>query len=234
MNDPKFTFNEGSHKYFYDGKPLTGVTTVLSVIAKPALIQWAANMACDFIQAVMTEGKPITLDVIKEARAAHRKKKEAAGQKGTDVHAEIEKYIKLMIADQDGKSMPMESYENPMVQKFVEWAVDNKVQFLMSEKRMYSPIHWLAGTADFTCIIDGKKYIGDLKTSNALYYEMFMQCAAYRLLLEEMGETDFHGSILVRVGKDGSFETQERYDYETEKEAFLHALGLYKILNISK
>ena len=38
------TFDAKKHVHTLDGKNLTGVTTVLSVIAKPALIQWAADM----------------------------------------------------------------------------------------------------------------------------------------------------------------------------------------------
>ena len=38
-----FVFDEKEHAYFLNGKPMMGCTTVLSVIAKPALIQWAAT-----------------------------------------------------------------------------------------------------------------------------------------------------------------------------------------------
>jgi hypothetical protein len=44
-----FVFDEKKHLYFYDGKPMTGCTTILGVLAKPALIPWAAKMAVEYI-----------------------------------------------------------------------------------------------------------------------------------------------------------------------------------------
>ena len=44
-----FTFNKEEHYYELDGKRMYGITTILGVIAKPALIQWAANMAVEYV-----------------------------------------------------------------------------------------------------------------------------------------------------------------------------------------
>lgn len=233
-----FYFRESDHMYFMDGKPMTGVTTILAVIAKPALIQWAANMACDYIHEKVVkpigrgeEQYPIFRklpEILEEARTAHRKKKEAAGEAGTDVHSLIEKWIKRCIVVDFLTPLHQDELENPQVVKFHQWATEKGVKFLESEKKLYSPAHWIAGTTDFTCEIDGKRYVGDLKTSSGIYYEMFMQCAAYRMMLEEMGEEKYHGSVIVRCGKDGSFETKERYDYETDLKGFMGALALYR------
>ena len=43
-------FNEEKHLYTLDDKPVTGVTTILKTIAKPQLIQWAANEAVNYIK----------------------------------------------------------------------------------------------------------------------------------------------------------------------------------------
>ena len=45
-----FTFDEKTHRYYIGDKQRTGTTTVLGILAKPALIQWAANMAVDYIK----------------------------------------------------------------------------------------------------------------------------------------------------------------------------------------
>src|SRR3990167_4843288 len=98
-----FTFNEKEHLYELDGKPMTGVTTILSVIAKPALIQWAANEAVKYITEHIAEllTFPIVKEnvdkILEEARNAHRRKKEDAGSKGTDIHKEIEGMIKVFL-----------------------------------------------------------------------------------------------------------------------------------------
>ena len=38
------------HAHYINGKRATGVTTILGVIAKPALIAWSARMAVDYIE----------------------------------------------------------------------------------------------------------------------------------------------------------------------------------------
>ena len=241
-----FEYQEKGHKYFLDGKPMTGVTTILGVIAKPALIQWAANMAVDYIAEHIGDVLTFPIDkektekFLKEARTAHAKKKTDAGKKGTDVHKEIENIITWALTGNGvipkeyviSTNYEIEDVAKGQIQKFLDWAVGNKVKFLASEKKVYSEKLWYAGTLDFLCEIDGKKYIGDLKTSSGIYgREYFFQCAAYRQAAEEMGETDFHGSIIVRCGKDGSFETKDSFDYETDVKGFNAALQLYRIIN---
>ena len=225
-------FEEKRHRYYLEGqpeKPFTGVTTVLGVIAKPALINWASNMAVDYIaEELYVKDRQDKDAVLLEARTAYAKKRDKAGDIGTAVHLAVEEWIK------EKKIPELDEQGMKMFNNFVKWAEDNNVKFLVSEKRMYSEKLWLAGTCDFTFEMNGKKYIGDLKTANAIYYEAFMQMAGYQLMLEEMGEKDFYGSCVVRIGKDGKFEVQERYDHETDKEAFLAALKLYRIINTNK
>ena len=104
-------------------------------------------------------------------------------------------------------------------------------KFLASEKQVYSQTHFLAGTLDFICEIDGKKYLGDIKTSSGIYgREYFAQCAAYRMMCEEQGETGFAGSVVVRLGKDGSFEEVYSMDYENDKKLFLACLEVYRTM----
>lgn len=225
-----FEFNPATHRYYLDGKPMTGVTTVLGVIAKPQLIKWASDQAVDYIDGRAMEffnNPTLFKDVLEEARKAFATKRDKAADLGTAVHAEIEEYINARIAGLDYFS------ENEQVNHFKRWAERHNVEFLASEEQVYSKELFVAGTYDFACIIDGRKYLGDLKTANGLYPEYFYQCAAYRMMCEEMGQTDFKGSILVRIGRDGKFNEDQDViiseSYEDEKEAFLAALTLYRI-----
>lgn len=230
-----FKFNKEGHYYELNGKRLYGVTNVLSVIAKPALIQWSANEAVKHIKSKLPDSKLFTVtkaemdEWLEEARYAHKKKKEKAGETGTDAHSLIEDYVKDCILK--GQTYNMETTDE-MVQNFVNWASENEVKFLASEKQLYSESKWVAGTADMVLEIGGKKYVGDVKTSSAIYPEHFYQMAGYRMMLEEMGETDFSGSVVIRIGKDGKFDEERdvrfRYDYETDLNAFLGALAIFK------
>src|ERR1035437_9358592 len=83
-SEPKgYVFDSKRHIHQLDGKNLNGITTILGVIAKPALIQWSANMACDYILGNSEVGNrddeiiyKVSEKTVKEARTAHRKKKE--------------------------------------------------------------------------------------------------------------------------------------------------------------
>lgn len=234
---PTLTFEKNGHLYMLDGKPLTGVTSVLQVIAKPALIQWSANEAVNYIREKTKDLEAVGIQqleiILEEARLAHRKKKEDAGSRGTDVHSLIEAEAKNAIENTHGFFVEKwkEQYSSRQVIKFIDWAVSNKVKFIASEKQVYSETHWLAGTLDFLCEINGKKYVGDIKTSSGIYgREYFAQCAAYRLMLEEQGETEFEGSVVVRLGKDGSFEEMYSTAYEEDKKLFLACLDVYRMM----
>ena len=45
-----FEFNETNHSYKLNGIKLPGCTTILSMISKPALIQWSANETARYIR----------------------------------------------------------------------------------------------------------------------------------------------------------------------------------------
>ena len=231
MND--LTFNEKEHLYFLDGKPMTGVTTILKVISKgDGLIQWAANMACDFIDRARQSEK-FTIDdlpeILKEARFAHRKKKEEAGSAGIDIHKDIEDIIKLAIDKYNGYP-PVSDYPLGQVKQFTDWAIENKIKFLASEKRVYNDDEslWYAGTADFTAEIKGKRFVGDIKTGNQIYPEAFYQMAAYRAALERMGEDKFGGSVVVNLNKKGELKVEYSYFYQEDFDTFKAALTIYR------
>lgn len=232
---PEFTFDKAKHVYTLDGRPLTGVTTILGVIGKPFLINWAANMVAQYIKDhcdVDEEGiYDVSAEQLEKAKTAHTRKKEEAGAAGTAVHEIIEGIIKNAIDNNNGY-LAETSHENKQVNNFLEWANGTNVRFLDSEKRLYSAKHWYAGTADIICEIDGQKYIGDIKTSSGIYPEHFIQCAAYAEAAKEMGLYDnFHGVIILNCKKNGGFESAQNFDMKGNFDCFLAALTIYRHLN---
>ncbi len=227
------SFDEKTHSYLIDGKPATGVTTVIGVLAKPALIGWAAKMAVEYVKehaefydnySDMGEAgeRYLVKDTdLEEARTAHTKKKEAAGTHGTEAHALVEKYIKSCMSN-DGKPYPIvEDGVRQSIGKFVDWAIENVDHFLYSERRMFNKDMFVAGTADFGCVMkDGKKLIGDFKTSSGVYgIDYFLQCAGYKILAEAEGDTPYDGCVIVRLGKKGpaDFDVHYRYTEQSTK-----------------
>ena len=243
-----YRFSKGRHLHelLVDGRwqALTGITTVLGIIAKPFLIQWSANEAVDYIDKALNEqleSQPIETDLLlwlhdhwkeitKEAKIAHRKKKEKAGEQGTDIHAIIEKIIKEAIEKNDGVIKNV-LHEVPQVQRFLEWVVNNNVRFIASELHLYSREHFLGGVVDGVVEIDGEKWIMDTKTGG-VYAEAFFQMAGYQLMIEELGlYQDIKGHIILGLLKTGEFVEKRSISNEDNKKAFLSALSLYRIKN---
>lgn len=222
----RLIFEKDGHIYLLDGKRITGVTTILGVINKPALLNWAAGCAVDFIATAQS----LNADILKDARTAYAQKRDKAGDIGTLAHETIAKYIQNKIADTNSAIAIPESVA-PMYFNFVKWAEDNKVKFLSSEQRVYSEKNWYCGTYDFDCEIDGKIYLGDLKTSSGIYPEMFYQTAAYQNAIQEMAqpnEVPIAGNIIVNCRKDGKFDCQMTEEYEQNLKAFMGALAIYR------
>lgn len=255
-----FEFNEKAHYYTLNGRRMYGITSVLGIIAKPLLIPWAAGQVVEYIR---NNAKKQTIQgsnwyavdnkLLEQAKIAHRMKKEAAGDVGKVVHGLAEDFANGSLGKPiDGGSFivippevtaigakleatPEEVMVVTMFNHFLKWAMDNKVTFLASEQKMYSKTHWIAGTVDAVVMIGGKKYVMDIKTYSGIYDRTpFLQMAGYAIMLEEMGHKDIHGTIIVRLGKDGSFEVVKNTNLAEEKQGFLHALGLYKIMQAYK
>ncbi len=248
----EFKFDAKEHVYTLDGKPMMGCTTVLNVINKPALIQWAANETVKWIRENCEVQHPDTSPLyqvkdteLDKAKVAHRKKKEKAADWGSIVHAAVETWIKsrqipttVVVKELAYEILPEHLVA---INNFIKWAEDNKVQFFESEKQIYSKDWWVAGTVDFVCKIDGKLMVGDLKTSSDIYETMFLQTAAYAKMLMEMGVYPrFDGMVIVNCTKPkevdgrvipGAFKTETRKDVDSNIACFEAALTLHKRLN---
>lgn len=213
-------------------KRFPSATTANGIIAKPQLIYWAANMTADTIKEQLEPGKSydeVELDAIIEAgRRAHNQRKREAGSMGTLVHKWVEEYIKG-----GNPAQPINKQIQTSIAKFMAWKEKHDVKFLLSEQQVYSRKYGYTGTLDFICTIDGKMYIGDLKTTSGIYPEMLMQTAAYRFArTEEFPSEKYVGQIIVRVGKDdGALEVgvlEDDAQYKKFLGNFLYALYLYK------
>jgi hypothetical protein len=183
-----------------------GVTSLLGYWGeKEKLVQWAVDRGVEYIKSnaglsVTDGGEEITMyrvhpAIMEEARTAHKRSLNEASALGTDVHAECEAYIKKAIAN--GGKLPGAIFEgSEQARLFMKWAEEEGVQFLASEKVVYSKRLWTAGTLDFLCLINGKLTVGDVKTSNWISPKHFLQCGAYASFYEEMSAKTLDLSFL--------------------------------------
>jgi len=231
----KYEFNKAKHQHLLDGRALTGCTTVLSVVAKPALIQWAANMAVDFTKTYFNAdpSKPIALDelnkVLEEARKAHCRRKKEAGDYGTKTHEEIENLVLNAIKNNNG--IVSGASNNKSIQNFIDWSTENKVKFLESEKNIYSERLWIGGIVDLVVEIGGQVWIGDIKTSGSgIYAEHLWQCAGYHLMLNDMNlYPNITGYLILNLKENGEVLEKRSTSNEENKKAFLACLDIYRI-----
>ncbi len=230
-----YTFDKLKHVHMLDDKPLSGTTTILGVIAKPMLIQWAANQAVEYIKAnAVTRSAETTIvsnKVIDEAKTAHRKKKEAAGDWGTEVHAWIEKYALAWIAGKPQiASVPLDGLQGETCRHFMKWMTDSGATILESEKNVYSREMWVGGICDLVVKIGDQVWLADIKTGSGIYPEHFFQMASYEMCLKEMGlYSDVAGYIVLNLKKDGTFEEKRSISNADNQLAFKSALALYRI-----
>ena len=254
----RYSFDEEKHIHMLDGKPLMGTTSVLGIINKPFLVQWAADLAAvsalmsnkhfpeildEYTEAKKIEGSYQRAKAMKDldkkypefkiARTAHKVKKEKAADWGTIVHKAIEVWIatrsepsKVDIKGTIEKVLPE---HHIAIQHFIDWATEKNVQFFESEKGIYSESWWVGGIVDFVCKIDGKLYVGDIKTSGDIYESYWLQTSAYAKMMMEMGVYEhFDGMVIINCRKDGTVRTEERKDVLGNAKCFEAALVLHK------
>ncbi len=260
----KYTDTTGEHLHSLEGKPLIGTSKVTGVISKP-LTWWAAELAAvecleegvkiptireEYLSACESNDKKKAIDelqkkypIFKKARFAHFSDKNKKADKGTDMHAELEKYVKLMISDQDGKPLEMNGYDHKAVEIFAQWAVKNVSKFLYSEIHCYSEKMWVGGISDCGFIDkQGKVAILDFKSSKDAFISQFIQIAGYDLQLSENGGYTAEGKKIFELEKPVDYyvvfpfgaekpEGITNYDVESLREGFKSALTLYKLTN---
>jgi hypothetical protein len=172
-----------------DGKRVPGVTTILSVINKPALVEWANGLG---LQGVVSR------DYVDETARI-----------GTLAHEMIQEYLGGPKWDRDAYNPEQIDTAENAVLSFFEWERINgyKMQTEHVELPLVSETWKYGGTIDWLGTINDKKWLVDIKTSKALYPEHVFQVSAYAHLLLENGH-QIGGVRLLRVGRteDEGFE----------------------------
>lgn len=224
----RLDFDPVKHRYKINGEYANGVTTALSVIAKPQLIWWAAGEAANHFKANLVPGQALDelqiQSLCEEARKAHNKKRDKAADAGTYVHNWIEDFV-----NGENPAMPINADLKRVINDFLEWWEKSDIEVISSEQVFCSPTRMLAGTADLVCKVDGKLTIMDWKTGSGIYPEMFMQMAAYALMWEEEHpDQPIERLHVVNASLKNMFQDQYREDIQLFKDAYLEALALYK------
>lgn len=260
-SEPRYKFDEENHVHLLDGKPLIGTSGVTGVLSKP-LTWWASGLACekfgwinkgnatkgwvkkeDRLNSAWKKWEEIVkldaeqyLSLLDEAYSAHSKKLDSTAKSGTDLHAELERYVKNKMSNR------MAVYEEKIM-PFILWAEENVEEFIWSEVNCFSEKLWLGGISDVGAKLkDGKTVIIDFKSSKEAYESQFIQCAGYDIQITENGgytkdgvkvltlKDKIDGYIIVPFGAE-KVEPVFRWNTDELKEAFEACLKLQKLLN---
>lgn len=230
----KVVFYPNSHRYKVNGESVKSVTGVLSIINKPFLIQWAVNLAKGYLLSLLTEKRTITDRDVHDACSLYDQVRTDATDVGHMIHEWCERFVKNKMA---GVSEILDIPDNEQaqngIQGFLGWYNAHKVEFLASEKMVYSRKNNYVGTYDTGFVLDGKKILGDFKSSKAIYAEAILQMIAYVMAHEEEHGETYDGVMVLRFDKEtGAFDTFQLMKtdalYQACEQAFLGAVHLQK------
>lgn len=169
-----------SHYYKIDGKRAIGVTTALNGIPKQDfLIPWAARRVAEFAvdnydlfgSMLGAGGRGPTVKFLTDVPPQER---DAAADRGTEIHALAEQYVR-------GDEIDVPDELMPYVLGFVQYINDFNPTPVHNELVVASRKYCYAGTLDSIEEIPGYgRCLVDWKTGSGIYGEYVLQVAAYR------------------------------------------------------
>ena len=198
-----------------DGTKVPGVTTVLGVMNKPALMNWAWQLGTQGID--------------------YKHYVDATARIGTLAHEMIQEYLGGPEWDRSAFTREeIDTAENAVL-SFHEWErqTGHKMKTVAIEMPVVSEKYRYGGTVDWLGSIDasGGYWLVDFKTSKALYSEHEWQTSAYYKALLELGYK-IKGVRLLRIGRfsDEGFDDHvlSKKQLESGWKVFLSALKLYQ------
>jgi hypothetical protein len=230
---------------------LPSVTTILSCLGKPALISWAAKVEREMVIKAATDLYEDTAGTPKMTRPAYlltlqnRIGKEKASQKelakageiGTQVHALIEWSIKAELMYEAGPSPRICDAAQWAFFAYEDWRKSVNLKPILVEQVVYSKTHGYAGTLDLLAEVNGVLTVIDFKTGKSVYPESFLQNAAYRTALREMGHGDAKQGLILRLPKvdtDPEFEVANCPSEEESMRVFLNTIEVFKWSNANE
>jgi len=192
-----------------------GVTTVLNILDKPALVKWANNLGLKGID-------------------SYRFRSERA-EVGTLTHHLVMCYFTGETPDTDDYSAKQIREAGQAMVLFHKWVDTYKPEPILVEKSLISRRYGYGGTLDLYAKLhmyeQEFKELIDFKTSPGFYPSHFAQLAAYLHLLEENGYS-VENARLVKLGIIPAMETfgeAQLLELGTYWKLFLHCLAIYNM-----
>jgi hypothetical protein len=170
-------FSEKAHRYWCDGKPIPGVTTLIKGgLPSPALVYWSAKSVAEYVadnpehvEQLRTMGRAPMVAALKSVPWEAR---DQAAIRGTDVHALAEDLVA-------GREVAVPEHLADYVEGYVAWLDLWQPEVVWTERPVANRRWWYAGKPDAIVRIGGDVWLLDWKTARGIYGDNAIQTAAY-------------------------------------------------------
>jgi len=119
----------------------------------------------------------------------------------SDLGSKLHKYIEFDLKGLEFPEAEMTETMVPGIQSWHDFKEKHEIKLIDSERVLHSKRYRFAGQLDLRVEIDGVTYVADLKTGSVMG-KAFIQLAAYKHMLKEMGLSDGTEKLLVLGGAD--------------------------------
>tara|TARA_B100000686_G_scaffold345176_1_gene429238 strand:+ start:3681 stop:4427 length:747 start_codon:yes stop_codon:yes gene_type:complete len=228
--------NKGNRYYLIPGlsEPLPSVTSILSTISKPGLINWEKNVAIDYakdkISKYISNTENTNLDGLHEIFENAKEQPKFIMSKAGEFGSKAHKFIELLLEQDFNVDVPNNMkwiYKN-----FNDWKNEYNFNSIEQEKYLYSAKYGYAGTADSIGLVDENLFILDWKTSKSLYIENLLQVSAYANAYSELTGNQISNAGVLRLDKNKTgYEFKIIDDLEKHFITFRAVLWLWRFLN---
>lgn len=268
-NPYKYIDEGRTHMHTLNDRPIVGGSTMKGIVGnKDNLFQWYADMAAVAGLAFPTQDIKAEYETVQatkdwklkaaakkaldlkypnyaKARRAAVEHRDQKADEGTLRHGELQAYIAACIVA--GNPLPANPDASESIVRFANWSLENVAQFHFTEAHCYHddvvgiPV---GGIADLGLTLkDGRRLVGDHKSSKEAYQDQFLQCATYDLLLAHSGGLDRDGNKLfdwtpadgyvVFPFRSDPFTPEFRWNAEQFRSGVKATAELYKLIELN-
>jgi len=223
------------------------ITTILDVIASPALMGWMAKNGTAKLHVMSAVTREAMGDVYFEAIAkaaetrwkltedtAFWKSGKETGQDAADIGTMVHAWVEAHLQGKWIELAALPEKAQNAVNAYLLWEKEHKLETLHTEKTFYNCRLNYAGTADWLGNLDGELSLGDWKTSTGIFFNYVIQGWGYALADETENASRLYRQIFIgRFGKDGQpevkiFKRNEFPSIETARDVLIACGHIFK------
>ena len=232
----RLKFNQNTHRYWLDGKPIVSTTTVTKTLNAPQLNNWMVKVQVEGTARAAYSNPPSPAETVEQwterlKRIAaqeyeHQKIARETADDGHQVHALIEWRLRRML----GQDVPRPKVSEVAAFReagWEKWAKDVQLKPVLIETRVFNAPLRYCGTVDLAAEMEGQLCLLDWKRAKGVWESHHLQSIAYRMALESMGWPQMPGYVLL-MPEGQEIRPVRLSDSQETREAFLSCLKLYR------